>query len=107
EKKQVMLHFQTDSKLLNAQASAESRAIIIGTLEADLTRERASLKGLLSSLSANTPQVRQQKIRISALEQQLEAEKRTLLSSGGSGKLNVVASHYRNLEIDVGIAEET
>jgi len=106
DEKRVMLEFQSRSEHLNAQAAAESRANIIATLEAELTTQRAALNGLLSTLNPNTPQVRQQKARIGALEQQLAAEKRTLLSSAQGDKLNVVAARYRDLAIDVGIAEE-
>ncbi len=108
KKMTTLVEFQSNNELLNAQASAQSRAEIIGTLEADLTKERASLKGLRSTLGENTPQVRQQRVRIRALEQQLEAEKKMLLSSSAhGGKLNVIAAQYRDLEIDVGIAEES
>jgi capsular polysaccharide transport system permease protein len=107
DKKQVMLQFQSRSKLLSGQTSIESRAAIISTLEADITREKASLTALLASLSVNSPQVRQQQIKISALAQQLEAEKRFMLSTNTNDRLNVVAAEFRNLEIDVVIAEET
>jgi len=106
DQKELMLEFQSKSEHLDAQAAAQSRAEIIATLEAELTTQRANLKGLLAALSPNTPQVRQQRARISALEQQLEAEKQTLLSSGQGDKLNVVAARYRDVAIDVGIAEE-
>jgi len=106
DEKQVMLEFQNKSEHLDAQAAAQSRAEIIATLEAELTTQRANLKGLLAALSPNTPQVRQQRARIGALEQQLAAEKQTLLSNGQGDKLNVVAARYRDLIIDVGIAEE-
>lgn len=101
-----MLEFQSNSELLDAQAAAESRATIIATLEAELTTERAKLKGLLASLGGDTPRVRQQRTRIKAIEDQLRAEKQALVSSSGGDKLNVVASQYRNLLIDVSIAEE-
>lgn len=103
-----MVEFQNNNELVNAQASAESRAMIIGTLEADLTKQRANLKALKSTLGENTPQVRQQSVRIRALEQQLEAEKKTLVSNAAQGgRLNEIASRYRDLEIDVGIALES
>src|SRR3546814_18538358 len=100
-----MLEFQSNSELLDAQAAAESRATIISTLEAELTSERAKLKGMLASLGANTPLVRQQRNRIEAMEDQLQVEKKLLVSTPTGDRLNVVASQYRNLLIDVGIAE--
>ncbi|NYT36435.1 ABC transporter permease [Allopusillimonas soli] len=107
EKKRAMVDFQANSEYLNAQSSAEARATIIATLEGDLTREKAKLKALMSSLGNNTPQVRQQRVRIDAMSRQLEVEKKSLLSSDKGDKLNVIAAAYRDREIDVGLAEET
>ncbi|TGV05383.1 ABC transporter permease [Alcaligenaceae bacterium 429] len=107
DSKAVMLEFQRSSNLLNAQATAESRAMVIAELEAEIVKEHAKLKSLLSTLSNSTPQVRAQQVRVRALEQQLAVEKQRLVSAEVDGeKLNVVAAQYRRLEIDVGIAEE-
>jgi len=106
EKRQELMSFQEQSKMLDAQMAAQTRATAIATLEAELIREKANLKGLLSTLDANTPQVRQQKVRIQALEQQLQIENDRLVSSPTGDHLNVTAALFRNLSIDVGIAEE-
>jgi len=106
ERREDMLAFQSNNSLLDAEATAKARADIIAELEANLTKERTTLKGLQATLSANTPQVRQQRNRIQALEQQLAAEIQRLVSQKDGDKLNVVASRYRNLTIDAAIAEE-
>ncbi|MBO1110972.1 ABC transporter permease [Bordetella petrii] len=106
ERREALLTFQSTSHMLDAEASARARAEVISELEANLTKERTTLKGLLAMLNSNTPQVRQQRNRIQALEQQLAAETRRLVSEKGGDKLNVVASQYRNLTIDAAIAEE-
>lgn len=106
ESKAVMLAFQSDSNLLNAQATAQSRATIIAELEAEIVKEKAKLNNLVATLDSNTPQVRAQRSRVRALEQQLRAENQRLVSAGSGDKLNVIASQYRRLEIDVAIAEE-
>ncbi|PND35355.1 ABC transporter permease [Achromobacter pulmonis] len=106
ERREDMLAFQSKNNLLDAEASAKARAEIIAELEANLTKERTALKGLTGTLNADTPQVRQQRNRIRALEQQLNAEIQRLVSEKGGDKLNVVASRYRNLTIDAAIAEE-
>ncbi len=106
-RRDALLEFQSSSNLLDAEAAAQARAGVISELEAQLTKERATLKGLEAVLSASTPQVRQQRNRIRALEQQLEAENRRLVAQQqGGDKLNVVASRYRSLTIDATIAEE-
>jgi len=106
ERREEMIRFQSENNLLDAQATAQSRAGVIADLEAQLTRERITLKGLLANLDANTPQVRQQRARISALEQQLDIENKRLVSPPSGDHLNVIAARYRNLTIDTGIAEE-
>ncbi|MGW9063178.1 ABC transporter permease [Achromobacter animicus] len=106
ERREDMLKFQSSNNLLDAEATAKARADIIAELEANLTKERTALKGLTGTLSSDTPQVRQQRNRIRALEQQLAAETQRLVSQKDGDRLNVVASRYRNLTIDAAIAEE-
>jgi len=107
EKREAMLAFQGKNNLLDAEATAKARSVVISDLEAKLTMERATLKGLLATLKEDTPQVRQQRVRIRALDQQLTAENKRLVSQKDGEQLNVVASRYRNLTIDAAIAEET
>lgn len=107
EKREAMLSFQGKSNLLDAEATAKARSVVISDLEAKLTMERAALKGLLATLKEDTPQVRQQRVRIRALDQQLAAENQRLVSQNDGEQLNVIASRYRNLTIDAAIAEET
>jgi len=102
----ALLDFQGSSNLLDAEAAARARAGVIAELEAQLTKERATLKGLETTLRADTPQVRQQRNRIRALEQQLAVENRRLVAQQDGDRLNVVASRYRSLTIDAAIAEE-
>lgn len=107
EKRDILIAFQSANKLLDAKSSAESRAATLAGLEDLLTRERASLKALLSTLDKTSPQVRQQAVKIRAIEQQLAAEKKDLISEVGGDQLNVIASEYQNLTVDAGIAEES
>lgn len=107
EKRDTLIAFQNANNLLDAKSSAESRATTIAGLEDMLTKERAHLKGLRSTLDAASPQVRQQQTKIRALEQQLIAEKKELISAVGGDQLNVIASEYQNLTVDAGIAEES
>lgn len=104
--KESMLAFQRSSNLLNAEATAVARATIIAELESEIVKENARLKTLTATLNNDSPQVRAQRSRIRALEQQLQAENQRLISAGAGDKLNVVAAEYRRHEIDVAIAEE-
>lgn len=106
ERREELLAFQSNNSLLDAEAAAKARAGVIAELEASLTKERTTLKSLLSTLNPNTPQVKQQRNRIQAIEHQLAVETKRLVSHAGDEQLNVVASKYRNLVIDASIAEE-
>lgn len=107
EKKGSLIAFQSANNILDANAAAQSRSEIIAGLDSLLTTERANLIALLSTLNNSSPQVRQQRARIKAIEKQLEAEKKQLISSADGDQLNVIASRFQNLTIDAGIAEES
>src|SRR5690606_11051639 len=107
EKKKDLIAFQSVNNLLDANAVAQSRSEIIAGLETLLTTERAHLKALLSALNSSSPQVQQQRTKIRAIEQQLDSEKKHLVSAADGDRLNVIASRFQNLTIDAGIAEES
>ena len=106
-RREAMLEFQGKNSVLDAEATAKARGDIIVELEGNLTKERTTLKNMQSRLDNDTPQIRQQRNRIRALEQQLESETRRLVSQNTGSQFNVVASRYRSLTIDAAIAEET
>lgn len=106
-KKNNLIAFQASNNVLDANAVAQSRSEIIAGLESLLTSERAQLSNLLSTLNPSSPQVRQQKTKIAAIERQLQDEKKRLVSPSDGDQLNVVAAKYQNLMIDAGIAEES
>ena len=107
EKRDLLIAFQSSNNLLDAKSSAESRGATIAGLEDLLTKERANLKALRSALDGDSPQVRQQQTRIRAIEQQLAADKKELISAVGGEQLNVIAAKFQNLTVDAGIAEES
>lgn len=105
-KRDALIEFQSKNSILDAEASAKSQAGIISTLESTLAQEQATLKGLLTTLNPESPQVRQQRNRVAAIQKQLASEKAALISSSQGGHLNVVAAAYRKLTVDADIAEE-
>lgn len=107
KQRDILIAFQNANNLLDAKSSAASRSATLAGLEDLLTKERAHLKALRSTLDAQTPQVRQQQVKIRAIEQQLAAEKKELISAVGGEQLNVIASEFQNLTVDAGIAEES
>ncbi len=101
-----MLEFQAKNNLLNAEATITARSEMIASMEAALATEKAKLSALTASLSANAPQVQQQRRKIAAIDRQLNVETQRLISQGGNSKLNTVAATFRDLSIRATIAEE-
>lgn len=106
-KREALLHFQGANNVLDAEQSALARNDVITGLQAQLTKENASLRAMRASLSDDSPQVRQQKIRISAIQDQMSAENQKLVAKNSNNRMNVTASRYKGLELEAGIAEDS
>ncbi|SAI05582.1 MPA2 family protein involved in capsular polysaccharide export [Bordetella ansorpii] len=105
EKRTAMLDFQAVHNLLDAEQSAAARNEVIATLQSNLVTAHASLRAMKETLNKNSPQVQQQERTIRALENQIAVEEKKLVAASSSSQLNVIASKYRALEVDAGIAE--
>ncbi|MDS0860101.1 ABC transporter permease [Burkholderia pseudomultivorans] len=106
EKRQALLKFQGANNALDARQTAKARNEIITGLQADLAKEDTVLRALRANFSEDSSRVRQQKIRIQAIQQQISAEQAKLIAKDSQSEMNVVASKYQALEIDAGIAED-
>jgi capsular polysaccharide transport system permease protein len=105
-KRTELIDFQNANNVLDAESSAQSQATIVSSLEGTLATERATLRGLLSSLNNDSPQVKQQRIRILALERQLATEKDLLASPVRGNHMNSVVAKFRKLMVDTQISED-
>lgn len=106
-RKNELLTFQNDNKVLDGQTSAQGLATIIATLESEYSIQQATYIEMQYKLRADSPQVTQQKLKMNALAQQLSAEKQRLVSAPAGSQRNVVASKFQQLVLDAGIAEES
>ncbi|MDN7970525.1 ABC transporter permease [Burkholderia multivorans] len=106
-KREALLQFQGANNVLDARQSALARNDVITSLQAELTKESASLRSMRASLSEDSPQVRQQKIRIDAIQAQIVAENQKLIAKNSNNKMNVAASRFEGLELEAGIAEDS
>ncbi|AIO32218.1 ABC transporter permease [Burkholderia pseudomultivorans] len=106
EKREALLHFQGANNVLDAKRSALAHNEMITDLQTDLTKAEATLRAMRGSLSEDSPQIRQQKIQIQAIQQQISVENQKLISRNAEGQLNVMASKYQSLELNAGIAED-
>ena len=106
QKRAVLVAFQRKSNVLDIESTAIARATLINEIEAQLVNSRAELSALLATLGSGSPQVRQRQNMIASLEKELAVEQTRLTSTQADGAINVLASEYRELVIDAGIAEE-
>lgn len=106
-RKEQLLSFQNDNKVLDGKNSAQGRADIITNLESEYSKQQAIVTEMQYKLRADSPQVQQQKLRANAIRAQLVAEKSLLVSAPGGDQANVVASRYQQLTLDADIAEES
>lgn len=107
KRKTQLLNFQNENKVLDGGSTAQSRATIIADLESQYTKEQATLTEMGLKLRTDAPQIRQQRQKVEAITQQLQKEKRLLVSAANGSQLNVIASRYQQLTLDAGIAEES
>lgn len=106
EKRADLVSFQRESNVLDLETTASARAALIHQIEGQMVAARAELSALLTNLSPDSPQVMQRRNIIRSLENELVAERKRLTSSQFDSGLNVLASEYRELTVDAGIAEE-
>ncbi|SAK56502.1 lipopolysaccharide biosynthesis protein [Caballeronia hypogeia] len=107
ERQDALLHFQGEHNVLDARQSAMAKNDVITGLQAELIKQNTSLRAMHAMLSDDSPQVRQQKIQIAALQQQIDAEEKKLVATNANNRMNVVASRYETLQLNAGIAQET
>ncbi len=107
QKRDALLAFQGTNNVLDAQRSALARNDVISELQAEEIKADAALRGMRASLSENSPQVRQQQIRVQALRQQIAVEQSKLTAKNSANQMNVTAAEFRNLELDARIAEDS
>lgn len=106
DKRANLVAFQRESNVLDLESTAQARATLIHQIEGQLVAARAELSAILVNLSPDSPQVLQRRNIIRSLESELAAERKRLTSSQFDSGLNVLASQYRELTVDAGIAEE-
>lgn len=103
--KQNLLAFQNKYRMFSPEQEGQSLAAILDTLEADLVKERASLKQLRSYQNTNAPQVVAKRERINALAAQIRDEKTRLVGEGDE-KVNDLLAKYTDLQLELEFAKD-
>jgi len=102
-----LLAFQNEHGILDPMAQVAGASGLTVQLQAQLARQEAELKGLLSYLNENAPQVQTLRAAIAGTRAQLEAESRRGISvSGADNGLNVLAGNYQQLLGELEFAQD-
>ncbi|MFI2812275.1 hypothetical protein [Microbulbifer zhoushanensis] len=105
--KQEILDFQNRNKVVSPEELTRGISSIIQGLEAKVSEQRARLTAAKTYLNPGSSQVVSLQAEISALEQQIEAEKVRLVGAteeDGEQRLNSLSAHFQNLELDLQFA---
>jgi capsular polysaccharide transport system permease protein len=100
-----LLDFQNQMGLASPESTAESRQVIIATLEAQRTEIETKLASLPKDLAPNHPSIVMLKNSLAAVEQQIVTERNALASPGG-GTLNYTIEAYQRLELEASFARD-
>lgn len=102
-----LLRFQSKYQMLSPQAEGEAFQQVMSGMRADLVRLKAEEKVLTSYLNEKAPEVVSVRARISAIEEQLEAEQSKLnLNGSGAKTLGEVNLDYKELELRLEFATQ-
>lgn len=104
ETQNKMITFQDSHEVFNAEKQGNAAFSLLSELEAQLVKEEAELKALLSYMRSNAPEVKAKKIKIDAIKSQLDEEKVKLLSETGKESINQVAADYQELKLNAELA---
>lgn len=84
--------FRDNQQTLSPEKNIEAKLSLIISLEADLAKAEAELRGLRTSLQENSPKVRAAKNRFLALKAQVKKERARTTRSGSKGNSNTMGA---------------
>jgi len=100
-----LLALQNRSSLLSPEAEVQSVAQIIGSLEAELAKQRTEVRRLGGFLNAAAPEIVAARNTIAALERQIQQERDRQVGSG-KGALNALSVKYQEAQMTVKLATD-
>lgn len=104
--KAALLAFQTRHKVLDVNNQAATTNTVTSSLQTNLAKLEADLKTAQAFMSEDSLQVRSLRSQISAIQSQLEAERRRSTQETAGGQLPAQAMEYQGLLAQVAFGEE-
>lgn len=100
-----LLALQNQSSMLSVEQEVQTVAGIITSLEGELAAQRTELSRLMSFLTKDAPEVVAVRSRISALERQIQQERRRQVGEN-KGALSTLAVPYQEAQMAVKLATD-
>lgn len=105
-RRQALLAYQSDKKLVSPQSTVESIAASINQMQSRLIELKATRSARLGYLSPKAPGVVELDLQIKAIEKQIAREQEQLTSRDGT-PLNEVVEEYQRLLMAADFAQDT
>jgi len=101
-----LLRFQEKHGILDPLAQAAANSGLTASLQAELARREAEIKGLQAYLNDDAPQVQALSAQIAGIRQQLEAEGRRGITAESGASLNQIVGEYQELLAELEFATD-
>ena len=103
DEKAKMLAFQNSHQLISPESTSSARLGVVSQIEAELVKQQAELKQLLSYMKDTAPAVISVQSRVDALNKQLQQEK-AKLTGLHSNAMNEVTAGYMDVQTQATLA---
>ncbi|MCX2683666.1 capsule biosynthesis protein [Campylobacter sp. MIT 21-1685] len=100
-----LITFQNKYGVFDPLKQAETKANLVGQLEANLAQREAKLLTLQSYMNDSAPEIVALKAEIVALKKQLTREKAKISADNPTQKLNELGAQFQNLTIEASFAQ--
>ncbi|AXP09052.1 capsule biosynthesis protein [Campylobacter hepaticus] len=101
-----LIAFQNKYGVFNPLKQAETKANLIGQIEANLAQKEAKLLTLQSYMNDIAPEIIALKDEIAAIKKQLLKEKSKISANNSSQKLNDLAAKFQDLSIEAAFTQK-
>ncbi|WP_353979046.1 chain-length determining protein [Salinicola endophyticus] len=103
--RQDLLEFENENGLASPTATVESLGTVVAKLEGELASLKAQRAAMASYQSQNSPQMVSLRSQITALQNQIDEQKKRLAAQSGNA-LNAVSSEYQTLQLRAQFAQQ-
>ncbi len=105
EQQSSLINFQDKFKLYNPEQQGGALVGAINELEGEIIRQQTEMKSLLAFMRDDAPEVKAKRIRIKALEQQLNEEK-SKLTNEDKKSLNKINVDFQEIKLNTELASD-